>query len=61
MGAVDAAGGRVLTVTALGPDVAAARASAYAAVDELARRMGAGVALSFRSDIAAAKIAERAT
>ena len=57
-GAVDAAGGRVLTVTALGSDVAAARTNAYAAVDELARRMGAGVALSFRSDIAAAKIAE---
>ncbi len=58
-GAVDAAGGRVLTVTALGSDVAAARSNAYAAVDELARRMGAGVALSFRSDIAAAQIIER--
>jgi phosphoribosylamine--glycine ligase len=58
-GAVDAAGGRVLTVTALGPDVAAARTNAYAAVDELARRMGAGVGLSFRSDIASAPVAQQ--
>ena len=52
-GVVDAGGGRVLTVTAQGADLAAARSGAYAAVDELARRMGAGVALSYRSDIAA--------
>lgn len=52
-GAVDAGGGRVLTVTALGADVAAARTNAYAAVDELARRVGSGVALTFRRDIAA--------
>jgi len=51
-GAVDASGGRVLTVTALGADVAQARTNAYAAVDELAHRMGSGVRLSFRSDIA---------
>jgi phosphoribosylamine--glycine ligase len=51
-GLVDASGGRVLTVTALGPDVAAARANAYAAVDVLAHRIGSGVSLSYRSDIA---------
>ena len=51
-GTVDANGGRVLTVTALGADVAAARANAYAAVDVLAHRMGSGVSLSYRSDIA---------
>ena len=52
-GVVDAGGGRVLTVTAQGADLGSARSGAYAAVDELARRMGAGVALSYRSDIAA--------
>ena len=51
-GVVDAGGGRVLTVSALGDDVAAARANAYAAVDELAHRIGNGVRLSYRSDIA---------
>jgi len=51
-GVVDASGGRVLTVSALGEDVAAARANAYAAVDELAHRIGNGVGLSYRSDIA---------
>ena len=51
-GVVDAGGGRVLTVSALGDDVATARANAYAAVDELAHRMGNGVRLSYRSDIA---------
>jgi phosphoribosylamine--glycine ligase len=50
-GAVDAGGGRVLTVTALGDDLDAARRNAYAAVDELAHRMGSGVSLSYRSDI----------
>jgi len=49
---VDAGGGRVLTVTALGDDVEAARDNAYAAVDELAHRIGTGVSLSYRSDIA---------
>ncbi|GAC1494349.1 MAG: phosphoribosylamine--glycine ligase [Vulcanimicrobiaceae bacterium] len=51
-GVVDAGGGRVLTVSALGSDVAQARDNAYAAVDELAHRMGSGVRLSYRSDIA---------
>jgi phosphoribosylamine--glycine ligase len=50
-GAVDAAGGRVLTVTALGSDLPDARHKAYAAVDELARRVGSGVSLSYRTDI----------
>jgi phosphoribosylamine--glycine ligase len=52
-GKVDVRGGRVLTVTALGPDLAGARREAYAAVDELARRTGAGSSLTYRSDIAA--------
>jgi phosphoribosylamine--glycine ligase len=51
-GVIDASGGRVLTVTALGEDVPAARANAYAAVDELAHRIGVGVSLSYRRDIA---------
>jgi phosphoribosylamine--glycine ligase len=51
-GVIDAAGGRVLTVTALGEDVATARVNAYAAVDELAQRIGSGVSLSYRRDIA---------
>ena len=52
-GVIDAGGGRVLTVTALGDDLEIARRNAYAAVDELAHRMGSGVSLSYRSDIAA--------
>jgi phosphoribosylamine--glycine ligase len=52
-GVVDAGGGRVLTVTAQGTDLERARTNAYRAVDVLARRMGAGVSLSYRSDIAA--------
>ena len=55
-GVVDASGGRVLTVTALGDDVAQARRNAYGAVDELGRRVGAGVSLSYRSDIAKLEI-----
>jgi phosphoribosylamine--glycine ligase len=51
--AVDANGGRVLTVAALGADLAVARRNAYAAVDELAHRIGSGVSLSYRSDIGA--------
>jgi len=51
-GRVDSKGGRVLTVTALGATLPDARANAYAAVDELAARMGAGSSLSYRSDIA---------
>jgi phosphoribosylamine---glycine ligase len=51
--AVNAAGGRVLTVAALGPDVAAARTAAYDALRPLAARLGAGHGLTYRSDIAA--------
>jgi phosphoribosylamine---glycine ligase len=49
---VSTGGGRVLTVTALGDDLAAARASAYDGVRELARRLGTA-ALTYRTDIAA--------
>ncbi len=48
---VNASGGRVLTVTALGEDVAAARARVYEAVSTLARRFGA-TSLTYRTDIA---------
>ncbi len=58
-GHVDAGGGRVLTVTALGSDTESARTRAYGAVDELAHRIGAGVRLSYRSDIAAGLAAGR--
>ncbi len=51
-GAVSADGGRVLTVTSTGSDVASARREAYRAVDDLARRFGKGFALSYRTDIA---------
>ena len=51
-GRVDSKGGRVLTVTALGSTLSDARGNAYAAVDELAERMGAGSSLTYRSDIA---------
>jgi phosphoribosylamine--glycine ligase len=51
-GVVDAGGGRVLTVTALGATVAEARTEAYAAVDEIAKRVGSGASLTYRSDIA---------
>ncbi len=51
-GLVDSSGGRVLTVTALGPTLAEARVNAYGAVDELAHRIGAGSSLTYRSDIA---------
>lgn len=50
-GRVDSSGGRVLTVTALGDDLAAARERAYTGVRALAKRFG-GAALSFRTDIA---------
>jgi phosphoribosylamine--glycine ligase len=49
---VDSSGGRVLTVTARGSDLASARERAYAAIDELASRMGSGLPLTYRSDIA---------
>ena len=50
-GKVDTAGGRVLTVTALGDDLPAARANAYDAVKLLAARLGTKE-LSYRTDIA---------
>ncbi|MGZ3549432.1 MAG: phosphoribosylamine--glycine ligase [Vulcanimicrobiaceae bacterium] len=49
--AVSSGGGRVLTVTALGDDVAQAREGAYAAVKSLAKRLG-GANLTYRTDIA---------
>lgn len=51
-GRVSTGGGRVLTVTALGDDLAAARTHAYGAVKTLASRLGT-TALTYRSDIAA--------
>ena len=50
-GAVDSSGGRVLTVTSLGESVSEARVKAYAAVNSLSGRLGAG-GLTYRSDIA---------
>jgi phosphoribosylamine--glycine ligase len=51
-GSVSTGGGRVLTVTALGEDLAEARAGAYDAVAQLAHRLGTN-ALTYRTDIAA--------
>lgn len=51
-GAVSSGGGRVLTVTALGDELSLARDRAYAAVKQLAGRLGAD-ALTYRTDIAA--------
>ncbi len=48
---VKTAGGRVLTVTALGDDLAQARGKAYQAVKQLAARLGTQ-ALTYRTDIA---------
>jgi phosphoribosylamine-glycine ligase len=48
---VSTGGGRVLTVTALGDDLADARSRAYQAVKDLAGRLGTG-ALTYRTDIA---------
>ncbi len=50
-GTVSTGGGRVLTVTALGDDLAHARTRAYASVKELAGRLGTD-ALTYRTDIA---------
>jgi phosphoribosylamine--glycine ligase len=50
---VDAAGGRVLTVTALGDTIADARAAAYAACGAIGKRLAPGKKLVCRSDIAA--------
>jgi len=53
-GIVDSKGGRVLTVTALGATLAAARANAYAAVAIVGERFGdAAASLTYRRDIAA--------
>jgi phosphoribosylamine--glycine ligase len=49
-GRVQTGGGRVLTVTALGDDLAAARASAYDGVKALAGRLGTND-LTYRTDI----------
>jgi phosphoribosylamine--glycine ligase len=54
-GAVHSGGGRVLTVTALGDDVAQARANAYSAVTSLAVRLGSAD-LTYRTDIAASLV-----
>lgn len=53
-GGVDAGGGRVLTVTALGPTISEARTHAYDAVHALVRRFGTRD-LSYRTDIAAGR------
>ncbi len=50
-GTVSTGGGRVLTVTALGEDLADARSRAYAAVKQLAGHLGTE-ALTYRTDIA---------
>lgn len=50
-GTVSTGGGRVLTVTALGDDLGQARSRAYAAVKQLAGRLGTD-ALTYRTDIA---------
>jgi phosphoribosylamine--glycine ligase len=49
---VDSPGGRVLTVTARGASVDAARVSVYAAIGLLKPQFPAGTSLTFRSDIA---------
>ena len=52
-GVVDASGGRVITVTALGETLADAQARAYEGVHNLAARFDrAGSALTYRTDIA---------
>jgi phosphoribosylamine--glycine ligase len=51
-GTVSAAGGRVLTVTALGDDLASARSNTYSAVGKIAGRFGSSTGLTFRRDIA---------
>lgn len=49
---VDAGGGRVLTVAAMGSDVEDARGHAYHAVARLVKQLGGSAQLSYRSDIA---------
>jgi phosphoribosylamine--glycine ligase len=53
-GTIDSPGGRVLTISALGASLAAARANAYGAVLELKDKLGVGSRLTCRTDIAAA-------
>jgi len=53
-GRVNTGGGRVLTVTALGADLADARTRAYDSVKSLAARLGTG-ALTYRTDIAVSR------
>jgi len=53
-GSVNSAGGRVLTVTALGDGLASARSNAYSAVSKIAERFGSSTGLTFRRDIALA-------
>jgi phosphoribosylamine--glycine ligase len=50
--AVQSAGGRVLTISARGATVEAARSLAYAAIAQLKPQFPAGTPLAFRSDIA---------
>jgi phosphoribosylamine---glycine ligase len=54
-GTVSAAGGRVLTVTALGSDLGAARTKVYDAVKQLAGRLGTD-GLTYRTDIGAVPV-----
>jgi phosphoribosylamine--glycine ligase len=49
---VSSPGGRVLTVTATGPTIEAARARAYEAIDGLKSQFPPGTPLAYRSDIA---------
>jgi phosphoribosylamine--glycine ligase len=56
---VRSAGGRVLTVTALGASMAQARERAYAACSAYAARLPAGVVLHYRRDIAERVAGER--
>jgi phosphoribosylamine--glycine ligase len=52
-GKVDSPGGRVLTISGLGPTLAKARANAYGAVLELKDTLGVGSRLTCRTDIGA--------
>ncbi|HEY1729634.1 MAG TPA: phosphoribosylamine--glycine ligase [Candidatus Baltobacteraceae bacterium] len=51
-GAVNAGGGRVLTIAETGPGISEARARAYEAVARVAKQLAPVVRLSYRSDIA---------
>lgn len=54
-GTVKTGGGRVLTVTGLGDDLAMARSNTYAAVEQLSHRLGTN-ALTYRTDIASLNV-----